>query len=65
MTINGRDAYLVPYSVSLGATQVFQYVYYIAAEQCTWRIRNIVYGTTPGEGYEKLFARMVNSFAPK
>lgn len=65
LTVNGRDAYLVPYSVSLGETQAYQFVYYIAGDQCTWRVRNVVYGTTPGDGYDRLFARMAHSFTPQ
>ena len=62
LTINGRQAYEFPYSVSFGASSAFQFVYYVAGDACTWRIRNVVYGTTAGDGYERLFDRMAASF---
>ena len=65
LQIDGLKTLRWPYSVNFGPSSTYQWVYYIGDKDCTWRVRTVVFGTSPGEGWEQLFNRIAGSFHSK
>ncbi len=66
LTLDGREAYMFPYTVDLGSpSKVIQNVYYIngvEGEPCVWKLRMVIFAIPPAPEFERLFRRIAESF---
>lgn len=66
LTLDGRAAYLFPYSVNLGSpVSVIQNVFYIdpiEGESCSWKLRMVIFAIPPAPEFDRLFRRIAESF---